>query len=275
MLWGPIGTHILREVQTGIDQALAASGYHELRCNLVYDADPAERQARFLKKILDDDSVAGLLAAFVLISETEMKKFEARGKPVVLLDCEPAQHIRGSVNVDHAFIATEIVKAIAARGRKSIAYVGPASGEAWVWSQRHGSLALAVKEEGLEFEFEMDTNFESVGEGESTRRLLDRRGDIGAIVYASDLQALGGMRAIKERRRKIPDDIIVIGFDDSNASRSVMPALSTVRQPFMEMGSAAARMLLDVLGGNKSALRNIKLESKLILRDSYGATDIK
>lgn len=275
LLWGPIGTHILRDVQSGIDRVLATSGFHELRCNLVYDAEPAVRQELFLRKIRSDDSVEGLLAAFTALTEKEMKDLTECGITTVLLDCEPASWIRGSVNIDHASIATEIARAIAVLGRKSIAYIGPSPKEAWVWAQRHGSLALEAKEEGLAFEFEPDSYFYAVGEGESTKALLDRNPRIDAIVYASDYQAMGGMRAIQARGLRIPEDIAVIGFDDSNASRSITPPLSSVRQPFEEMGEAAARMLLDVIGGNRNALRNIGLDSRLILRESYGKTSEK
>ncbi|MEZ4606067.1 MAG: substrate-binding domain-containing protein, partial [Deinococcales bacterium] len=91
-----------------------------------------------------------------------------------------------------------------------------------------------------------------------------------AIFAANDLSAFGVMEAIKEKGLKIPHDISVIGFDDIPMASQVYPALTTIRQPLLEMGVAAARMILAKLKGVEPPSKRITLSTELIRRASTG-----
>src|SRR4051812_31155836 len=71
------------------------------------------------------------------------------------------------------------------------------------------------------------------------RELLDRGVDCDAVVGANDRSALGAMRALRERGLRVPDDVAVVGFDDSDDARSASPSLATVRQPYWDLADAA------------------------------------
>lgn len=100
------------------------------------------------------------------------------------------------------------------------------------------------------------------------RRLLDRRPDIDGIFVSSDLMAAGVLRALHRAGRKVPDDVAVIGFDDSPLARSVTPPLTTVSQPVEAMGAQAARELLALIVGNAPRSRHAVLETQLVIRES-------
>ena len=102
----------------------------------------------------------------------------------------------------------------------------------------------------------------------AVRLLLDRRPDIDAIFVASDLMAMGVLRGLRRAGRRVPDDVAVIGFDDSPAARHTDPPLTTVRQPVEEMGARTAYELLALITDPTAQPRNVVLPTELVLRES-------
>jgi LacI family transcriptional regulator, galactose operon repressor len=98
--------------------------------------------------------------------------------------------------------------------------------------------------------------------------LLDRHGDLTAIVAFSDAAAIGALSVLRGRGIDVPRDVSLFGFDDVPAARDVTPALSTVRLPLRELGATAMRLALD---GWIGAPRTTVLPTELVLRDSSGA----
>ncbi len=111
-------------------------------------------------------------------------------------------------------------------------------------------------------------DFGQVSGEHMTLRLLDRRPDIDAIFVASDLMAIGVLRALHRSKRKVPDDVAVIGFDDSPLARNLAPSLTTVSQPVEPTGAQAARELLALIAGNTTRPRRTVLETQLVIRES-------
>jgi DNA-binding LacI/PurR family transcriptional regulator len=99
-------------------------------------------------------------------------------------------------------------------------------------------------------------------------RLLDRRPGLDAVFAASDLMAAGVLRALRSAGRRVPDDVAVVGFDDSPLARHTDPKLTTVRQPVDELGAQAARGLLALVGQTADGPRHIVLPTELVRRDS-------
>ena len=88
-------------------------------------------------------------------------------------------------------------------------------------------------------------------------RLLARQPDIDAVFAASDLMAVGALRALRDAGRRVPDDVAVVGFDDAPIARSRLPPLTTIRQPLDTMTSAAAELLVRRLGNGAREAEHI------------------
>lgn len=88
------------------------------------------------------------------------------------------------------------------------------------------------------------------------------------VLFSADLAAIGAMQTFQERGLHIPEDISVTGFDDIDAATFVYPALTTVRQPMVELGRAAAQLLLQMLGGQRSTPQHLTIPTEIILRNS-------
>src|SRR6266542_3596154 len=104
--------------------------------------------------------------------------------------------------------------------------------------------------------------------------LLERRPDLDAVFAASDLMALGAMRALREAGRRVPDDVAVVGFDDSPAAASTEPPLSSVRWPLHEMAREMTRLLLLAIDDRSLPPRGVLLATHLVARASSGAAGI-
>ena len=110
-------------------------------------------------------------------------------------------------------------------------------------------------------------DFTRVGGAVATSELLGRHAEIDGIFAASDLMAIGALDALRCAGRRVPDDVAVVGFDDSTLARDSNPPLTTVRQPIEVMGGEMGRLLLDQVDGGASP-QGITLETELVVRRS-------
>jgi DNA-binding LacI/PurR family transcriptional regulator len=99
------------------------------------------------------------------------------------------------------------------------------------------------------------------------RQLLDDDPGLDAVFAASDLMASGALRALRQAGRRVPDDVAVIGFDDNDIARYTEPALTTVRQPIVDIGRTMARQLLRIAGGETVEAATV-LPIELVVRES-------
>jgi DNA-binding LacI/PurR family transcriptional regulator len=89
------------------------------------------------------------------------------------------------------------------------------------------------------------------------------------VLAYNDEVAVGVMNRLAQRGLKVPEDVSVIGFDDTGLAEMVMPLLTTVRLPAAAAGAAAVRMLLDVIDGRDGAVdARVELGSELVIRSS-------
>ena len=100
------------------------------------------------------------------------------------------------------------------------------------------------------------------------RELLLRIEDVDGVFAANDLMAVGAIHVLRESGRRIPEDVAVIGFDDSSAATAARPQLTTVRQPVEDMAAAMARLLLERLDSPRRQPQAELFDPELIVRSS-------
>jgi DNA-binding LacI/PurR family transcriptional regulator len=111
-------------------------------------------------------------------------------------------------------------------------------------------------------------DFSSMSGEHAMARLLDLRPGIDGVFAASDLMAAGALHALRRLGRRVPDDVAVIGFDDSPTAQRTSPALSTVRQPVDEMGARLASDLLAQIADPEMTPSRVVLGTSLVVRAS-------
>jgi LacI family transcriptional regulator len=99
-------------------------------------------------------------------------------------------------------------------------------------------------------------------------RLLQHKPD--AVFAASDMMAIGAMRALREANLNIPEDVAVIGFDDIPASARTEPPLTTIHQSASSMGMMAVETLIDIIDHPGSETRRIIIATEFVIRSSCG-----
>ncbi|MGR8012010.1 LacI family DNA-binding transcriptional regulator [Streptomyces hypolithicus] len=99
-------------------------------------------------------------------------------------------------------------------------------------------------------------------------RLLAEHPEIDGVFAANDLMAQGVCHAVREAGKRVPEDVAVVGFDDSSAAVGCRPPLTTVRQPVEEMAAAMARLLQEQIEGKLTTPTSLIFEPELVLRAS-------
>lgn len=173
----------------------------------------------------------------------------------------------GVANVEGARTATEHLIAL---GHRRIAHL---RGRTDLESarERERGYREALDAAGISFDPALvaDGGYRASDSTEAAREILDLPDTPTAVFAANDLSAIEMIRIAAERGLRVPDDISVVGFDDILDAASCTPQLTTVRQPLPEMGTAAVRMLLDVLEGHTP--EPIRMPTTLVVRESTAA----
>ncbi|MDR2446820.1 MAG: LacI family transcriptional regulator [Treponema sp.] len=107
----------------------------------------------------------------------------------------------------------------------------------------------------------------AVGGREVIDRIIESGQSFTAIVFGDDLTAIGGMQRLHELRFKIPDNVAIIGWNNTKSSTLCVPYLTTVDNQNEMIGVISVKLLENVLAGGKVS-RNISIDSSLIVRDS-------
>lgn len=177
----------------------------------------------------------------------------------------PGQLYR-SIGSDNLLGGTRATAHLARLGRRRIAFVGGTDPEAM---QRRRGYQNALKQAGLEFDPELVCNveFELESAEAAVSGLLKRGINFDGVVGASDLIALGAIRALGRFGKSVPRDVSVVGYDDMLLSRLSTPALTTIRQDTREAGRLLVGSILDPLSQSSFD----RLPTELIVRESCGA----
>lgn len=229
-------------------------------------ASSADEHRRFLHYAAGGH-VDGVLLLSLHGRDQLPQELESNAVPTVLsgrpLDGGDQLYFVDSDNAGGAAMATEY---LLAAGRRAIATItGPL--DMCAGQDRLAGYRSALEAAGHGFDAGLVGHGQfSIASGQKAMAdLLAARPDIDAVFAASDLTAIGAMRAISATGRRVFDDISVVGFDDIGDAELAHPALTTIRQPITEMGRAMATLLLQRIAGEPAPLRTV-LPVELIRR---------
>jgi DNA-binding LacI/PurR family transcriptional regulator len=111
-------------------------------------------------------------------------------------------------------------------------------------------------------------NFTQESGETAMRALLAENPQLDGVFVANDLMALGALLALRDAGRRVPEDVAMVGFDDSSAAIAARPALTTVRQPLEDMAAEAARLLLAHVEDRTMRVSSVIYEPALVIRQS-------
>jgi DNA-binding LacI/PurR family transcriptional regulator len=264
----PFFARIVRGISAGLRDT-------PLQLWLAMSQSPEERER--LTQHLTSQHVDGVLLLSLHGDDPLPRLLEERGLPMVLggrptemmvLDPDPQQQT-WYVDVDNELGARQAVEHLVAIGRRRVATIaGPADmgvGLARLNGWRHACVAAGL---AATDDLVVHADFSEAGGAAAMRQLLASRPDLDAVFAAADLMAAGALRVLREEQRRVPEDVAVVGFEDSAIARQTAPALTTVHQPVEEMGRQMAALLLARIRCQQPERTQILLPTHLVVRQS-------
>jgi LacI family transcriptional regulator len=250
----------------GIEDVLTPVGYSAWIVNT--DNDPAREETHV--ESLRSRQVEGLIIATARRNHPLLVRLHQMGVRMVLVNRRVDGLELPSVTADDAAGISMAVTHLAALGHTRIAHLaGPQQTSTGVTRAR--AFRHAVRDLGLDDDpaLIVECGYWSETEGaQSLRQLLDAGTTCTAIVAGNDLIALGCYDVFAERGMRCPDDMSVVGFNEMPFLDKMNPPLTTVSIPHYELGSEAARLLLDTIDDPDRLPRSVLLAPSLVVRAS-------
>lgn len=211
-----------------------------------------------------------LIAVTSVYTPAYLNALTRAGLPLVVLDPLhlPRSEVNsvGSTNFAGGLAATQHLLSL---GHRRISYLGGPAMAASNQARVHGYQAAMEAEKATVLRSYVrpgEFNYRSGLRAASA--LLDLENPPTAVFAANDEIALGAIEAARTRGLRVPEDLSVVGFDDTRLARMASPPLTTVRQPLREMGGVALRTALRLANGEKVDSHHVELATELVVRDS-------
>jgi DNA-binding LacI/PurR family transcriptional regulator len=257
-----ITQHFFVEVLRGIESALHDSEYTLLIRTIERRADR--------DRVLRDQNLRRRVDGALLVSLNPTRGLVRRvteaALPLVLVD---AEHPRlPSVAVDHAAAAAAAVRHLLALGHRRIALIDHAEDPfAPVWPDaRHRGYRLALTEARVppRAEYERLTDWGAEAGAAAAAELLTLPEPPTAVFAGSDSQALGVLEAARQARRRVPEDLAVVGYNDIEVAAYL--GLTSVKVPMRELGRRGVELLLRAIDEPETRPRQVRLPAELVVR---------
>lgn len=188
-----------------------------------------------------------------LQKDSLIKKLSKQNFPLVVNGTPHSSNPFAYVDSDNAGGAYAAVEHLVNQGRSCIAVITGDLTNTAAEQRLDGYLAAIKSFEKLESKSLIATgNWTREAGYELAKKLMSKNPDLDAIFCSNDNMAFGAIAAIKEAGKSVPEDIAVIGFDDSFLAQNSHPGLTTVRQDIVGLGMEAAKMILAILRGEEA-----------------------
>jgi DNA-binding LacI/PurR family transcriptional regulator len=234
-----------------------------------------DRERRRLAQYLAAHRVDGVLLVSVHADDPLPDLLSQLEIPAVISGPRSEHETLPSVDSDNYGGGRSAVEHLIERGRSRIATI---TGRLDVYGaqRRIDGYRDALEDAGREVDERLIVpgDFTEEGGRRAMWELLERCPDLDAVFAESDVMAAGARQVLREAGRRLPDDVAMVGYDDSAIARHMDPPLTSVRQPIEEMGRAMIDLLLDEIADRRPAIsrglerRQVVLPTELVARAS-------
>ncbi|MGI2328950.1 LacI family DNA-binding transcriptional regulator [Planococcus sp. YIM B11945] len=235
----------------------------------IYLIDSQKQKQQSYVQYCRERNIGGAILQGIRTDDPYYKELINTDIPCVVLDImnETKNGMIGSVSIENAQASKEMALHLLNRNHRRIA-VMCGTKETYVNKERMNGLEEALQSYGMSLSDVdvLDADFSEEAAYELTKAFLQTKQPTAFLCF-SDLMAFGVMKAVKEAGLRIPEDVSVTGFDDLVFSGFTTPPLTTIKQDFVEIGKAAAKLLQDIKE-NKLERQHIWVKHELMVRDS-------
>jgi DNA-binding LacI/PurR family transcriptional regulator len=262
------------EIIKGIEAKAAALNYKILICDCNNTENrKRDEQERLFLKLFNEGSVDGMIMVHPHIEAKDYKYLIEKNFKISVLGRDLDEYNIPSITVDNVAGAYDAVKHLCLHGYKKIAFI---YGVQWIDEKlkRINGYKKALEEFSLEIkdEYIVHGMFTEEGGSLAFEKLLNLPEPPDAIFTSNDEMALGVLKTARKMNIKIPEDIALMGYDDTRLCELTTPLLSSVRQPKHQIGTLLAEKLIDSIENKDNELKslNMILKPELIIRESCG-----
>ena len=262
------------ELAKGVEETLRESGYITFLCNTLYNI---ELEALYIKNLIQH-KVEGIVIGYGLMKEELYQEIYKYNIPFVVLDDHTniGREEIPSVETDNIKGSSLAVEHLHHVGAKNICFA----------SEPLFNRTLKLRFEGFKLAMErlghsisddrvfietMEYNKFDMGYSIGAKIFINK--EIDAVFASSDNLAIGILKRFEELNVSVPEEVIIIGYDDIPLARLVTPTLTSVAQPKQPMGQKGVELLVKMIKGEKIIDKRIMLDPSLIIRKSTMKTN--
>ncbi|MFC0300926.1 catabolite control protein A [Virgibacillus soli] len=260
-----ISSIFFAELARGIEDIATMYKYNIILSN---SDENKEKELQLINTMLEKQ-VDGILFMGGNITEEHAKQFATSSVPVVLAATYDSTNKIPSVNIDYELAGYEATKHLLENGVKEIGFV---SGEEQntVNEMKYQGYVRALSEAGLEVDEELIVNGDYTYHSgiKAVEKLMRLSNKPAAIFATSDEMALGVIHGAQDMGYNVPDDIQVVGFDNTRLATMVRPMLTTVVQPMYDIGAVGMRLLTKLMNKEEIEETKVILPHRIVERDS-------
>ncbi|MEO8720445.1 MAG: substrate-binding domain-containing protein [Ginsengibacter sp.] len=235
--------------------------------------DENAEKSRSLIDVFKNRQVDAFIIAPAENTENQIRALQESGVPVVLIDRYFPKVQVDSVHIDNFHAAYHAVEHLIINGRRKIAMMAYDTSLPHIQEREKGYKA-ALKAHGIRFKKEWlkKASYQNIKKDVATKmkELLFPDLKVDAFFFATNTLAVESLKLIHKSGIKIPDELAIISFDESDAFDFFYSPLSYVSQSLEDMGKGAVRLVIERLKDNTKAYTNLIIKEKLVLRKSCG-----
>jgi DNA-binding LacI/PurR family transcriptional regulator len=251
------------EIARSVEDRGQELGFSVVMCSTDYNSD---KEAKYIS-LLKQKSVDGIILASGFKNDKILKELIKEKLPIALISQDIPGLAVDSVTVDDFLGGYQVTEHLLALGHQKIAVIAEDTRSS---KERIRGYQEALKDAG--FTCDERLIFVSASTVEESKRLAAQLIGLGerptAVFACNDLLAIGTIQAARENGLILPDDLSVVGFDNTLLATIVDPPLTTVNQPIHEMGRQVVDLLMQKIEGEKNMKQKVVLLPELVIRNS-------
>ena len=265
-----IDTSFFSKILKSIEKSAYERNYSIMICNIDEDLEKEKKYLSVFKQLCVD--------GIIMTYESSDKELEEQMKamaniPMVCCSCTIKNMEFPSVNIDDYKAAYDAIKYLYKLGHRKIAYLGASLDNYTVGVMRHNGVLAAFEDLKIAAEdYSIGLLGLKIEHGYKMMKQLikESRGNMPTAIFAgSDDAAVGAINCLVDYGYNVPEDVSVLGFDNSAISVALRPSVSTVHQPIEEVGYISVNLLIDLIEKKRQAISNqVVLPHRIIERDS-------
>jgi DNA-binding LacI/PurR family transcriptional regulator len=250
-----------------VEESVEALGYNLILGGTGGDPD---REERFFENLIRRH-IDGIIISLVSDRSHLMRIIEQTDVPVVIVDRPFDSLDLPTVVMDNFRAGALAADHLLSLGHSDLACITGAR-DISIARERTAGFIDALETAGIKFDEQafVEGHFDYDSGGRGVDVLLDRGVKFTALWAQNDIMAIGALNRLRERGISVPGDVSLMGLDNVDDSWMARPSLTTIAQPYKEIGDAAARLLLKLSRNELIENHRITLSPSLVVRDSTG-----